>query len=218
LNAAGPGWIESVRQGGFDLAAPQGTGLPPSGAAQLGTTVRRSPGLTFVRVDFQEAIAGQAFSRDLSQWKLTFVQDVETIVGPVTTWEERLNADSPAGLGSRGVLLLSRELSVSQMGVTSQGEPRLELAATGRPHIESLNFTADGERLSYDAAKGLLVLEGGREEARFWHRQNGGLEVDGSAQRVQYWPQENRLDADVRFLDFDLNRIRNAVLPGRSQR
>jgi hypothetical protein len=221
LNAAGPGWIESVRRGGIELAAPGVATVASTASARTPNaepTTPSAPGLTFVRVDFHEAIAGQAFSQDLSQWKLTFLQDVETIVGPVNRWEERLNADSPAGLGPRGMLLLSRELSVTQMGVSPQGEPPLELAATGRPHIESWNFHADGDRLSYDAAKGLLVLEGGREEARFWHRQNGGLEIDGSAQRVQYWPQENRLDADVRFLDFDLNRIRNAIVPGRSKR
>ncbi len=205
LYALGPGWIESVRQGGFNLASPL-SGAPSSPVPQGGP-----PGLTFLRVDFQEAITGQTFSQDMSQWKITFHKEVETMVGPVTRWEERLNADSPSGLGPRGMLLTSDELSIVQMGVNPQGDPQMELAATGRPHVMSVNFTADGDRLSYDGGKGLLVLEGGREDAKFWHRQNTGIEIDGAAQRIQYWPQENRLDADLRFLD--LTGIRNALTP-----
>lgn len=92
----------------------------------------------------------------------------------------------------------------------------MELAAIGRPHLESLNFNADGDRLSYDGAKGLLVLEGGREDARFWHRTDAGIETDGAAQRIQYWPNENRLDADLRFID--LTGFRNALTPRRKPR
>ncbi|MBW3600724.1 MAG: hypothetical protein KY475_26100, partial [Planctomycetes bacterium] len=195
MHAAGPGWIESVRRGGFDMVGPSTLQPAPAGAPGKGR------GLTFVRIDFQRAITGQAFTRDLSQWKMTFHDSVETIVGPVERWEQRLSADSPSSLGPRGMLLTSQELSVTQMGVTPQGDRQMELAAIGRPHIESMSFTADGDRLSYDGAKGLLVLEGGREDARFWHRTNTGFETDGTAQSIKYWPHENRLDADLRYID-----------------
>ncbi len=209
MYAAGPGWIESVRQGGFAMAS-------SLAGAPTATVTQRPQELTFVRVDFQQAITGQSFAKDFSQWKITFHESVETVLGPVSRWEERLSADSPGGLGPRGMLLTSRELSIAQMGVSPEGEPHMELLATGRPHIESLSFTADGERLSYDGAKGLLVLEGGREDARFWHRADTGFETDGAAQRIQYWPKENRLDADLRFLD--LTGIRNALTPAAPQR
>ncbi len=207
MHADGPGWIESVRQGGFDMAGPLAS--PTAASAKPSE-------LTFVRVDYQEAITGQSFAQDFSQWKIAFHGSVETLLGPVSRWEERLNADSTSGLGARGMLLTSRELSIAQMGVSPQGDPQMELSATGRPHIESLSFTANGDRLSYDGAKGLLVLEGGREDARFWHRTNTGFETDGAAQRIQYWPQENRLDADLRFLD--LTGLRNALTPAAPQR
>jgi hypothetical protein len=113
------------------------------------------------------------------------------------------------------MLLTSREMSITQMGVTPQGDRQIELSATGQPHVESQSFRASGDRLSYDGSKGLLVLEGAREEAQFWHRQNTGVEIDGAAQRIQYWPDENRLDADLRLLEFDLTGARNALAPDR---
>jgi hypothetical protein len=204
MRADGPGWIESVRQGGFNMP---GSPLDSSAAPAMG----KSQGLSFVRVDFQEAITGQSFSKDLSHWKMTFHGGVETIVGPVTRWEERMSADSLSGLGPRGMLLTSRELNITQMGVSPAGDPQLELAATGQPHIESLNFRADGDRLSYDGCKGLLVLEGGREDARFWRRTDTGVETHGAAQRIQYWPRDNHLEADLRSLD--LTGLRNALAP-----
>ena len=48
------------------------------------------------------------------------------------------------------------------------------------------------------------------------HRADTGFETDGAAQRIQYWPKENRLDADLRFLD--LTGIRNALTPAAPQR
>jgi hypothetical protein len=212
MHAAGPGWIESIRRGGFDMTR----SLTPQPAVALAPAKRR--GLTFIRVDFQQAITGQAFARDLSQWKMTFHESVETIVGPVERWEQRLHADSPAGLGPRGILLTSQELSITQMGITPQGDRLMELAALGRPHIESLSFTADGDRLSYDGAKGLLVLEGGREDARFWHRTNTGFETDGTAQSIKYWPDENRLDAELRFIDLTTGFRSAAGNAGREKR
>jgi hypothetical protein len=202
MRADGPGWIESVRQGGFDMP-----GLPPAGPA----AAAKSRGLSFVRVDFQEAITGQSLSQDMSQWTMTFHGGVETIVGPVVRWEERLHADSPSGLGPRGMLLTSREMSITQMGLSPEGNPLLELAATGRPQIESQSFRANGDRLSYDGSKGLLVLEGGREDARFWRRTETGAETHGAAQRIQYWPRDNHLEADLRSLD--LTGLRNALTP-----
>jgi hypothetical protein len=114
------------------------------------------------------------------------------------------------------MLLTSRELSITQMGVSPAGDPQLELAATGRPHIDSSNFRADGDRLSYDGSKGLLVLEGGREKARFWRRTETGAETNGEAQRIQYWPRENHLEADLQFLD--LTGLRSALGPANRQR
>jgi hypothetical protein len=242
MRADGPGWIESVRQGGFDMPgspldgsrpisrgalAPGSDSKIPSSAepdasasrligsplnSSSAPAARKPPGLSFVRVDFQEAITGQSFSKDHSHWKMTFHGGVETIVGPVNRWEERLNANSLSGLGPRGMLLTSREMSITQMGRSPADDPLLELAATGQPHIESMSFRADGDRLSYDGSKGLLVLEGGREDARFWRRTDAGVETHGAAQRIQYWPRENHLEADLRSLD--LTGLRNALAPG----
>ncbi len=203
VRGTGPGRLTSTRRGDGSLplgtpALPGGPTPPPPAAA----TPEKKPGLTYLGVDFQRGFTG-----NLTRRQMEFQQRVETIWGPVPTWEDSLDLHSPNGLAEGVVAVTSDVLGVGQTPPVP-GQPRraIELSAGGNVLVEGSGFTARSARLSYSELKDLLVFEGdGRTDAQLYRQERiGGPTSTASAGKILYWRQHNRVDVqDARYLDFD---------------
>ncbi|MCH5376873.1 MAG: hypothetical protein JJ992_23140, partial [Planctomycetes bacterium] len=80
LHADGPGWGTSVRLG----EQLPGAARTPRSDARIGDAA----GLAFIRVDFEDEIAGNVHERDVE-----FRGRVRTMYGPVAAWDEKLDPD-----------------------------------------------------------------------------------------------------------------------------
>lgn len=204
VRGTGPGRLTSTRRGEGSL--PLGTPALPGGPVQQEPVVpspkNEQPGITYLGVDFQRGFTG-----NLTRRQMEFQQRVETIWGPVPTWEDSLDLHAPAGLAEGVVAVTSDVLGIGQTPPVP-GQPRraIELSAGGNVLVEGSGFTARSARLSYSELKDLLVFEGdGRTDAQLYRQERvGGPTSTASAGKILYWRQHNRVDVqDARYLDFD---------------
>ncbi len=215
VQASGPGWMSSVRRGSPDNMLELRPGNPLAGRVAPGsvadnTLIGRSaqkppteeltgaPGtvppadqadkLAYLNVRFQDSITGNLRSR-----QMVFHNRVRAVYGPVDSWEETLDADRPDRLGPQAVLLNCDQLAVGETPVPIGNRRAMELESVGNTVVEGRSFTARGARMTYDEAKGLLVLEGdGRSDAELFRQQRvGGPREQSAARKIYYW---HRLD------------------------
>jgi hypothetical protein len=189
LGARGPGRITTVRRG---------SSLPPGLVAdRAGDRDPPAPDdpndnrLTYLEVRFQGRLIGNLHDR-----KVTFEDRVRSVYGPVGSWEATLDADNPDALGPKGVVLSCDRLDVVEMLVPGGGGSAIELEATGNTTAENRTFTARApEKMTYSAAKDLLILEGnGRADAElFRQEQVGGATHRVSARKISFWPSTEQL-------------------------
>ena len=183
LLATGPGKVTSVRYARRDF---------PSTARQS-DQARRAPAgqptLNYLNVEFQKSLAG-----NLREKQLHFIDGVRATYGPVDTWTQRLDADSPQGVGPDGIVMTSHRLSLYNMGRAADERQAIELFATGNTVVEGASFTARAQRVTYASAKDKLVLEGeGRSDAELWIRERVGEEAKHiPAKKINYWPETRR--------------------------
>ncbi len=184
LQAYGPGWGTSVRPSeqlpGIGQATPAAAGQP-EGASGLG----------FVRVDFEDEIAGNVHNRDVE-----FRGRVRMLYGPVATWEDKLDPDPRGGLSEGVYLLTSDRLGLAEMKSAGRDEEAaVEVVADGNATVEGSGFTARAWRISYARAKELLILEGdGRNDAELWLK--GSVTPDAAAQQIRFWINNNSFQVD----------------------
>jgi hypothetical protein len=172
LHGAGPGWLSRVQVGA--PALPGGARPPPDASS-----VRSGDALSYLRVDFREAMQGH-----LQQRQVTFSDQVQAVFGPVAHWGDTLEPTSRDELGDRGLVLTADQMQVADVLLPGQAKGTLEMTAVGTTRVEGRDFTARAHRLTYAASKGQLVLEGdGRNEAEIQHQQQNSL----SAQKIYYW-------------------------------
>ncbi len=173
-----PGWGESIRRGNTLPNAP----VPP------GTRPPKPGELIYLRVDFEEAMTG-----NYRQRQVRFRDRVRAIVGPVASWEERLDPTRPDLLGPQAFLLHCRELIVLQ--VARVEPPTVELHANGDVRVDGQRFAATGQRLVYDQYKDVLLLQGeGRVPARIRFRQAAdGPASQVAAGAIRYSPRSGQL-------------------------
>ncbi len=187
LHALGPGWGTSTRPGAsFSEAGALG---------RLGAGGDR-PDLSYLRVDFEDEIAGNFLDRDLR-----FRGRVRALYGPVRQLGQELDPDPPGGLDPGVFLLSSQELAVAETPATPREAPAIEVVANGNAMVEGRAFTARGWRISYAHAKQLLILEGdGRNDAELWRK--GSVTPDAAAQQIRFWTHDHSIQVDGgRFLD-----------------
>jgi hypothetical protein len=209
VDAHGPGWVSSVRRG------EPGAMLGPAGAT-AGKPAKQPPEkkpaeadtLTYLNVQFARLAVGNMHQREL-----TFTDQIKTIYGPVTGWEEKLDAEHPESLGPQGVTLNCDQLTVREMAGqvrasrADDGRPQrgfLELEALGSTLVEGTDFTARAHRLTFAEQKSLLVLEGdGRTDAQLFRQPTpGGPRSQAAARRIMFWPTTRRVEIDdARFFD-----------------
>lgn len=213
VQASGPGWMSSVRRGapantmelrpGNPLAGTLGPGSV-AGNTMVGRSTQRptwadssqaadADKLTYLNVRFQDSILG-----NLNLRQMAFCDRVRAVYGPVVSWEETLDADRPDRLGPEAVLLTCDQLSVAETPVPVGKRRGMELEAVGSTVVEGRSFTARGARMTYNEAKGLLVLEGdGRSDAELFRQQQvGGPRAQTSARKIYYWHRLDQLRVD----------------------
>ena len=193
IRAEGPGLIESVRFGnGNPLARLRTTGVDQNANGQPPET-----GLKYLRVDFQQQADGNLHDREI-----TFRGTVQATYGPINDWDQRLDIDSPSGLGPDGMLLTSETLTVIQAPAANQSTRPLELIAQGNATaegtVEGREFTARAPRMTYAEAKDLIVMEGTLHvDAQLWlETPLGNPGPDASALRILFWPTRNKIQVE----------------------
>lgn len=127
LHADGPGWIESVRRS-------NGPGLiGDSRENPLATVDAR--GLTYLHVDFQQSCDGSLARREMK-----FQEQIRSIYGPVSDWNQRLEISSGDQLVRESAILRCHELTVFQLpGNATAGQ--IELMAVGNALVEGKSGT-----------------------------------------------------------------------------
>ncbi len=190
LRGQGPGWVETIRRS--RTTAGLGTTSDP--------TSGDDSGLAFVRAEFQRGLTG-----NLQDKEVRFFDHVRAVYGPVDHWSRRVSASRREELPPGGLLMRCQELVLLQGTRSIPGMTPLEIIARGNTAIEGASFIANADRLSYDQAKDLLVLEGtDRSDAHIWYKDPTGLRSSEKvAKKLEFWPKSNRLKVDdLRFLEF----------------
>ncbi len=188
--ADGPGRIVTHRYGftgGMKL--PGGAAKPQRPSA--------NGGITFVQVDFQRQLDGNVLRR-----VATLRGQVQVIYGPVMSWNESINPDT--ALGEDDVLLSCSELTFAQGAPLPDGRHSINMEAQGNTYVEGKTFTARGQRISFEQAKDLLVLEGtARSDAVLSHQSRiGAPRSETAARKILYWTTTGRVDVDSgRYVD-----------------
>lgn len=204
LRADGPGWAQTVRLGNDPLADRN----RPAGTVD-NSAASRSNALTFAHIDFQQGIVGDIYKKQVD-----FLHEVRAVYGPVERWDQRLDPNYRGGLGEHGVLLTCDRITVAEMGATVNGRRTLEMQALGNTHVESREFEADAERISFAEAKDLIVLEGNSRTYAELTRQAGigGARDRVVAERILYWRRDGRVEMQG-GRTVDLNQF--GAFPGR---
>ena len=141
-----------------------------------------SSGVTFLGVDFQRGFIG-----NMNQRQMEFQQRVETIWGPVDTWDASLDLHDPRGLPEKAIAVTSDTLGIGQAPSVPGAPGRsVELSAGGNVLVEGDSFTARSARLSFSEVKDLLVFEGdGRSDAQLFRQDRvGGPTSSASAGKI----------------------------------
>jgi hypothetical protein len=183
LHANGPGWGSSVR---FRDNLRSGEPASPESAGDAGDSE-----LVYVWVHFDDELVGNMEHREME-----FRGRVNTVYGPVATWDQTLDPDPPDGPEKDVFLLTSDRLALAQIGPrVDDGRAPIELIAQGDATIETEGLTARGWRISYAKAKDMLILEGdGRNDAKLWLE--GSTTPDAEARQIRVWPETNAYQID----------------------
>jgi hypothetical protein len=185
IRASGPGRVVSVR-----LQSAQTPSVIPGGPARpdAGADGAAKP-LVYLDVKFQRELIG-----NLLQRQMVFHEQVRCVYVPVASWDARFDDDSPEAIGPQGVTLRCDRLTATQLTVPGSRERAWTLDAAGNTLAEGQTFTAQGTRMTYDQAKGLLVLEGdGRSDATLYlQEQPGQRRTSQQSRRILFWPATKR--------------------------
>ena len=201
LSATGPGWLSSVRPAEQQPDA-RGGRLPFGGGSAVDPDTPAAP-FQQLHVRFDDRISGNVHDR-----KLTFHGNVRTVYTPADRLDPPVPESDPAALPPRSLVMTCDRLTVAQSpsiptaaphaAVAAEPPIAIELEATGNTLVESRQYTARANRLTYTEAKDLLVLEGdGRTDAQLYRQQQiGGPTSQATAGRIFFWPGTNRLKVD----------------------
>lgn len=164
-------------------------------------------GLRFLRVDFRNALGGNANER-----AIRFLGGVQAVYGPVLAWEQQLPLQSPQGVPPEAAELRCDELRVHESPAASvargaqQGAPfgPIELRAIGSVRIDASvgeaggGVVAEAASASYSQAGDRVVLEGsGSQLARLWARPDGSQPyAPATARRITHYLSQGRTSID----------------------
>lgn len=186
VRASGPGRVISVRRQlpQTPLAALGGTGAAPEGS---------SAPLIYLDVRFQRECTG-----NLIQRQMVFHEQVRCTYVPVASWDARFDDDNPEAIGPHGATLTCDRLAATQLAAPGSRELAWALEAEGNVRAEGQTFMAQALRMTYDQAKGLLVLEGdGRSDATLYlQQQPHERRASQQSRRILFWPATKQFVLD----------------------
>lgn len=202
IRGEGPGVIRStrfVKKGDWSNFGRSATS--PSAIAEPRSTPSPSPGsqngsqLYFFRIDFDGHVVGNLYTRELA-----FNRRVRTVLGPVDSWEQELDANRPETLPPKSLTLECNELSANEDPVAARANRQdplahsrlgpIQLRAQGNVRIDGRNatrgrFHAQAMTTSYDQAKQVITLEGdGRTPASLYYQALPGERFDSVLART----------------------------------
>ncbi len=195
FTADGPGWLTDVRLAKSPLKRRR-----PATASNPNTRSHAKTQLFFSRIEFQRGAQG-----DLEKSEFHFVGRVRGIYGPVRDWNEQLALQGSRPVVEDTFVLHCDHLVAARVGAPVNGDDMYDYLAQGNAFIQSMEFDAQGDRLSYSQSKDLAVLEGNpREDAKLrrYPRTGQTQQQQAAARRIFYSPgrDEVRVD-DVRQIE-----------------
>ncbi len=186
IRASGPGRVISVRRRTAEtpLTLPLGQ--------RAGTEGPAAP-LIYLDVRFQRELTG-----NLLQRRMVFHEQVRCTYVPVASWDARFDDDSPEAIGPHGATLTCDRLAATQLAAAGTGERAWALEAEGNARAEGQTFMALAVRMTFDQAKGLLVLEGdGRTDATLYlQQQPHQRRASQQSRRILFWPATKQFVLD----------------------
>jgi hypothetical protein len=221
ISGDGPGVLRSTRFG--NSVTP--FAAPPLGASPA-AMVSPPPGfsgnkLNFLRIDFQQGIAGNMHLRELS-----FQGRVRTVYGPVDSWEQELDTQRPEALPPESVRLSCDELRVNENPIAARTTPKpagssstqrgpVQVQALGNVRLDGHSpehgaFAAQAARASYDESKDTFILEGDmRTPATV--RYAGQQGTPPAVRRIRYVRATGEWEIDdLLYLEFTSQDLENA--------
>ena len=175
LTILGAGWLRSVQRNKKEAASANSN----SSQTRVFTPGSSNMPLSYVHVKFERGGAGNLYQRFIH-----FDSKVAAIYGPVANWQEKLELTSTNMLGPNTVQLNCERLMIADISRGKSREPQLAITAAGNTYVESMQYTAQAARLTYSQPKDMLVLEGGRENAKLWLNQNKSATPSASARKI----------------------------------
>jgi lipopolysaccharide export system protein LptA len=188
--AAGPGWLNSVNLIDDNSAGPGFA--PPVRNVSMPAGVSANPvkKLVGLHVKFEKSIAGNITSE---RQRIEFSDRVRLLYAPVNDWSAMLNPDKTEPLAPDEVRLKCDSLRVRNSSPFPGKSQALELDALGNSFVEGKiaesrdrdsMFYARAMRISYDASKDVLVLEGnGNTDVHFYRQLQVGAAPDDTVMR-----------------------------------
>ena len=192
---------------------------------------RVSQPLRYLKVKFQRDVQGNLHSRYVEARR-----NVKAIYGPVDSWQQRLVRSRRDGPGKDTIWISSDKLRVGedpmarvQRAKTSQADDLsskrlgpMQLSAAGNVVIEGHDpqrgeFTATGDRATYDQQKTMFVLVGnGRKPATLTHQQYpGSPPSENSFQKIIYWQSTG--DWNLEGGNLQWNQVKSEARVGRRE-
>ena len=169
--ADGPGWVST-----HDLQAPgasaskRSTKHPLAGMAK--TQNDPSKPITFVRANFADSM-----TIDAARNKMTISGRVRTAYLQTDDWNTNPNPDRiPQNLQATAVVLTSEQLTLARWQPRDAADVTHELIASGNVHILGDTIDLSANRVSYNQANDMLVVNGtNRTAARIRFRESAGV-------------------------------------------
>jgi hypothetical protein len=217
LTGQGPGQLV-----GWHLGTPAELGLQSGGPASTSASVRpvatstttgSQPGasnvnssarsdqkqINFIGVQFQHGITGNVLPQ---RQQLVFHDQVHTIVGPVSSWDTRLDPDAVAGAPPGGTAISSDQLTVNEVELPSSAQRSVELEAEGNVNVEGQQlqgdlYMAQAHHMTYSQAKDLLELTGDGLALATLERRPSPTSPpqQTAAPKIQFWRSQRRVVA-----------------------
>ncbi len=186
VRAGGPGRVISVRRQSSQSLFPN---LVEPGSATAGSPTP----LVYLDVRFQRELTG-----NLIQRQMVFHEQVRCTYVPVASWDARFDDDSPEAIGPHGATLTCDRLAATQIMAPGTRERAWALEAEGNARAEGQAFLAQALRMTFDQAKGLLVLEGdGRSDATLYvQQQPHQRRASQQSRRILFWPATKQFVLD----------------------
>jgi len=175
LTILGAGWLRSVQRNKEKTAS----ATPNTQPTRVITPGASNLPLSYVHVKFERGGAGNLYQRFIH-----FDSKVAAIYGPVANWQEKLELANSKMPGPNTVQLNCERLTIADISRGKSREPQLAITAAGNTYVESMQYTAQAARLTYSQPKDMLVLEGGRENAKLWLNQNNSATPSASARKI----------------------------------